>query len=303
MAKTNLKVMGHIVAFMTVFIWGITFISTKLLLNDFTPLEILLFRFTLGYVALLIIYPRFIKTKGLKEELLFIAAGISGVTLYFLFENIALTYTLASNVGIITAVAPFFTAIMAHFFLKGESFKPKFFVGFSVAMLGIILITLNGNFVLKLNPTGDILAILACFFWGIYSVLMRKITTLNHNNIGATRRVFFYGIVFMIPSTFFLDFDLNLSRFSNPINILNIVFLGLGASAICFVAWTWCVGILGAVKTSTYIYLVPVVTLVCSYFVLNENITIVALIGAILTILGLIISEKKDKKELPSSTD
>lgn len=298
MGKTNLKTIGHLVAFLTVFIWGTTFISTKLLLRSFSPLEVLIFRFVIGYICLLIIYPRFIKTKSFKEELLFILAGICGVTLYFLFENIALTYTLASNVGIITAIAPFFTAIMAHFFLKGESFKIQFFIGFSVAILGIILITFNGNYVLKLNPIGDILAVLACLFWALYSILMKKISTLNYHNIGCTRRVFFYGIVFMIPSTLFLDFNLDFSRFTNPINLINILFLGIGASALCFVTWNWCVKILGAVKTSTYIYLVPVITLASSYLVLNENITKIALIGAALTILGLIISEKKPKKKL-----
>lgn len=107
---------GHLLALLTILIWGTTFISTKILLKDFTPVEILFFRFLIGYFVLLLIYSRPIRTTSFKEELLFISAGLCGVTLYFLIENIALVYTLASNVGVIVSIAPFFTAVIAHFF-------------------------------------------------------------------------------------------------------------------------------------------------------------------------------------------
>lgn len=110
----------------------------------------------------------------LEKELLFAGAGLTGVTLYFLLENIALTYTFASNVGIIVAVVPFFTALLAHFLLKGEGFSRRFFLGFSAAFTGIFLIMANGAFVLELNPAGDILALGAAFVWAAYSILMKK---------------------------------------------------------------------------------------------------------------------------------
>ena len=82
------------------------------------------------------------------------------------------------------------------------------------------------------------------------------------------------------------------------LNLLNFLYLGLGASALCFVTWNWCVGILGAVKTSSYIYLVPVITIVASFLILRENITGVALIGACLTLVGLFLSERKEKRSI-----
>ncbi|WP_019419917.1 DMT family transporter [Paenibacillus sp. OSY-SE] len=288
---------GHLAALLTILIWGTTFISTKVLLVDFSPFEILFFRFTIGYAALLAVYPRFVKSKNIREELLFAAAGFCGVTMYFLLENIALTYTLASNVGIIASVAPFFTAVMAHFFLKGESLQPLFFAGFAVAMLGIVLIAFNGSYILRLNPKGDILAVLACIFWAMYSILMRKISGLGYHNIGCTRRVFFYGLLFMLPPLLLSDSHLGLERFAEPVNLLNILFLGLGASALCFVTWNWCVGVLGAIKTSAYIYLVPVITIAASYLFLHETITGAALLGTLLTLAGLFLSEKKHKKK------
>lgn len=298
MMKSKSIVAGHVTALLTIFIWGTTFISTKILLVDFSPFEILFFRFTIGYIALIALHPRLTKSKNIQEELLFAAAGFCGVTMYFLLENIALTHTLASNVGTLVSVSPFFTALMAHFFLKGEPLRPQFFAGFLVSILGIILIAFNGNYILKLSPQGDLLAILACLFWATYSILMRKISRLGYHTVGCTRRIFFYGLVFMAPVLLLSDFHFELSRFAKSVNLLNIIFLGLFASALCFVAWNWCVGILGAVKTSTYIYLVPVITIASSYLILKENITLTASLGTFLTIIGLFLSEKKTKGKI-----
>lgn len=253
--------------------------------------------FILGYMALLVIYPRRLKTNSLKEELFLMAAGITGVTLYFLLENIALTYTFASNVGVLVATAPLFTAILAHFLLQGEKLHSRFVVGFIVAIMGISLITFNGSFVLKLNPFGDFLATSAAAVWAVYSVLMRKISEFGHNNIGCTRKVFMYGLVFMLPALFFIEHQMEFSRFARPANLFNILFLGLGASALCFACWNWAVGILGAVKTSFYIYAQPVVTVVASALILREQITLIAGAGTLLTLAGLYISEQSPKEE------
>ncbi|WP_342481962.1 DMT family transporter [Paenibacillus sp. FSL L8-0340] len=284
---------GHLLALLTILIWGTTFISTKILLVDFTPIEILFFRFIIGYVALSLIYSRPLRTKSFKEELLFIEAGLCGVTLYFLVENIALVYTLASNVGVIVSIAPFFTALAAHFFLEEEKLNSQFMTGFLIALAGIVLIGLNGSFNLQLNPIGDLLAFLAPALWAIYSVLMRKISALQHHTIGATRRVFFYGLLFMLPALLLFDFRLGLDRLLSLSNVSNLLFLGLGASALCFVTWNRVVGILGAVKTSVYIYIVPVVTVAASALFLHENITWVTVAGTLLTLAGSYISERK----------
>ena len=111
---------GHLTAALTILIWGTTFISTKVLLEDFQPIEILVFRFVIGFVLLLLLSPRKLKTTGTGEELLFAGAGLCGICLYYLLENIALTYTLASNVGVIISAAPFFTAILAHILMKEQ---------------------------------------------------------------------------------------------------------------------------------------------------------------------------------------
>lgn len=286
---------GHLAALVTILIWGTTFISTKILLNEFQPIEILFIRFVLGFVILAIAYPKILHIKDKRKEITFALAGLCGVCLYYLLENIALTYTLAANVGVIISVAPFFTAIVSRLVSKDEKLRINFFVGFLVAMLGIFYISFNGQ-ALEINPLGDVLALVAAFIWALYSVLTRKISQYGYNTIQSTRRVFAYGLVFMIPALFVFGFDVELQQFSDPTNIFNILYLGAGASALCFVTWNVAVKILGAVKTSIYIYMVPVITVVTSVIILGEKITLMSGIGTVLTLLGLIISEYKGKK-------
>lgn len=287
------EITGHLFAFITIFIWGTTFISTKILLKAISPIEVLFLRFTIGFIVLLVVYPRRLKIKEIKQEFYFAAAGLCGVTLYYLLENIALTYTFASNVGVIISIAPFFTAILAHLFLDGEKLRLQFFTGFAVAVIGIFLISFNGSSHLKLNPLGDILAVLAAVIWAAYSVLTKKISGFHYNTIQATRRIFFYGLIFMIPALFVFEFEPNLDQLIQPVNLFNILFLGLGASALCFVTWNSAVKLLGAVKTSVYIYMVPVITVVTSVLVLHEKNTRTSVFGIVLTLAGLFISEIK----------
>ena len=292
----NKTMSGHLLAFFTIIVWGTTFISTKVLLKNFEPVEILFFRFLIGFAALCLAFPHRMRVTDRKQEKYFIGAGICGVTLYFLLENIALTYTLASNVGIIVSIAPFFTAILAHRFLDGERLRPSFFAGFAAAIAGIVLISLNGGGGLSFNPAGDILAVLAAVVWAFYSILTRKIGAFGYHTIQSTRRIFFYGLLFMVPAFFVFDFRLGLERFAQPENLMNILYLGLMASALCFATWNWAVKILGAVKTSVYIYMVPVVTVITSAIVLKEEITWQILLGMVLTMAGLFVSEGRFKR-------
>lgn len=297
---------AHILAFITIFIWGTTYISTKMLLVEFSPTEIMFYRFILAYLALLLAKPKRIPYKNPREELLFAGAGFCGVVLYFTLQNTCLVYTLASNAGVLVSVAPFFTAIFSFFLLKGEPLHRRFFIGFGISIIGIALISFNGNFILKLNPLGDLLAISCAVAWAAYCILMKKISVLNYNVLLCTRKIFFYGILLMVPILPIFGFQWNLARFTVLPNVLHMLFLGLGASALCFVTWNYAVGVLGAVRTSVYIYFNPVVTVVTSAIILHERITPIAIIGVVLILAGLSLSERKTllfKKEKKHEDD
>ena len=137
-------------------------------------MEILLFRFVIGFFALLIIYPKPIIGTSFKQKITFALAGICGITLYYLLENIALTYTTASAVGVIISTAPFSTAILSYFVLeKKEKLSFSFFMGFVISMAGICLLSFE-NLNVGINPLGDILAFISAIIWALYSVLSKK---------------------------------------------------------------------------------------------------------------------------------
>ena len=285
------KSKAYAAAGFTIFIWATTYISTKMLLVDFTATEITFFRFVIALAALFLMQPKGIPFQNLREELLFAAAGLSGVTLYFMLQNLSLTYTLASNAAVLVSVAPFFIAILSHFTLQGEPFRRQFFLGFLLAIAGIALISFNGNFILKLSPLGDLLALTSAIAWASYSIILKKLSAKGYQIVPFTRKIFFYGTLFLLPLLPLMDVRLGLDRFLRVQNLLNLLFLGLLASALCFVSWNFAVGVLGAVKTSVFIYLMPVITVFFSVLILREPLTWVAALGVALIILGLAVSE------------
>lgn len=303
---------GHGLALVTVLIWGVTFVSTKVLLEGCAPVEILLFRFALGYVALWAIRPRLLRVTGWRDELLFVVAGACGVALYFLLENIALVYTTASNVGVIVAVAPLFTGLIASFVLREGRLGLRFFLGFMLAIVGIALISfagggggLGGEAAVDggaLGLVGCLLALLAAIVWAIYSNISKRISARGYGTVLATRRTFFWGLLFMLPCLPLLGFHPDWAFIFTPLTLANLVFLGLGASALCYVMWNTAVRELGPVKTTAYIYLVPVVTIATSVVILGEPLTPAVIAGAVLTIAGLVISELKPRS-VPSASE
>ena len=126
----NKTMIGHILAFACIMIWGSTFVSSKILLDTFTPIELLFIRFLIGFLTLCILSPKILKLENRKDEIWYILSGLTGVFLYYFLESTALVHTYATNVGVIISIAPFFTSILAYLCFKDEPFKINFAIGF-----------------------------------------------------------------------------------------------------------------------------------------------------------------------------
>lgn len=288
---TNNKILLNLLALITVIIWSTTFISSRILLNIFTPTEVMFYRFVIAYIILLIIHPKFHKIHSLKEEFMFLICGITGGSLYFFTENSAIQISQVSNVGLIVATAPIITALLAHFFTKGEKLNRNLIYGFIVAICGVFLVMFNGSFMLRLNPIGDILALCAAVSWSVYSITTKKFGS-KYNPLYLTRKIFFYALVTMLPLIGTSGFSFNANKLSNINVIGNLLFLGVIASSLCYVVWNFTVDKLGVIKTNNYIYLIPAFTLLFSVMVLHEKITIYSAIGAFFIFLGVYVSER-----------
>ncbi len=296
----NKTAFGYTILAITIFLWGITFVSTKVLLQYLAPIDILFYRFLIGFVALCFVYPKSEKFTSLKNELLIFSAGVSGILLYFLAENIALQYTFASNAALLVSIAPVVTLILSVWINKDKSITRYSVFGCVLGLAGVFLVICNGSMHVEINPLGDFLAILAAVFWSFYCILLKRITGIK-NNIVLTRRIFFYGLLSMLPILAVTGLNTDRNILMLPSVAGNLLFLGLGASALCYVLWNFSVGVVGIVRATNFIYFIPAIGMITAVIVLDEILTFFAISGAVLISAGVYIADKGSRTKLLSA--
>ena len=296
----NKQLIYHFVAFLVVAIWGSTFVVTKLLLlAGLSPAHIFTLRFVIAY-ALLLFFAAFKHpfrwfAKDWKDELLMLGLGLAGGSLYFLTENAAMNYTTTTNTSLIVCLCPLFAALLISLFYHDQRLRGIQIVGSLLAAAGVVIVELNGHFVLHLSPAGDALAFAACLCWAVYSLLMIPACK-RYDTLFITRKLFFYGLVTMIPYYIVFPQWPPLEALLEPQTIVELLFLGAIASTLCYYLWGWVIRRLGAVVATNYVYFNPVITIVCAWIVLSENITEWFLLGTALILVGMFLADKKTKK-------
>ena len=293
------RFLPHIVAFLVVTVWGTTFVFTKLLLfGGLTPAQIFILRFIIAYILLL----GYCLVRGIQwlsntwqDELLMVALGMTGGSLYFLTENSAMNYTTTTNTSIIVSLCPLFASAFIGLFYKSERLSRLQSFGSLMAAAGVFVVVMNGHFVLHLSPLGDALAFGACLCWAFYSLLMIPANK-RYDALFITRKVFFYGLVSMIPYLIIYP-ELNIHLLLiQPEMMWNLLFLGCVASMLCYLMWAWVLKRLGAVVATNYVYLNPVITIVFAWIILAEEITPWFIFGTLLILFGMYLVDTKRKK-------
>lgn len=283
----------HLIAILTVGIWGLTFISTKVLIeHGLSPQEIFLLRFLMAYLGIWFISPRKLFADNWKDELWLLWGGVTGGSFYFFTENTALEITLATNVAFIVCTAPLLTIILSLLIYKKEKATAGLVGGSLLALAGVALVVYNGHFILKISPLGDFLTLLAAFFWAFYSLIMKKMSG-RYRTTFITRKIFFYGILTILPAFILHPWQFSLSGLWQPAVWMNLLFLGVLASLVCFVVWNIILKQLGTVRASNYIYLNPLFTLIGSAVLLDEQFTVMSLMGAMLILGGVYWAGKR----------
>ncbi|MDE6810522.1 MAG: DMT family transporter [Muribaculaceae bacterium] len=281
----------NLLALLTVGVWGITFVSTKILLSDgLTPTWIFITRFALAYICVLILYHKKLWSNSVKDELCMVAMGLTGGSFYFITENSALRLTFASNVSLIICTAPILTMFLNSIIYKNKV-GVKAAVGSGLAISGVAIVVLNGSLKFGLNPYGDLLTFLAALSWASYCMLLKFMNT-RYSNLMITRKVFFYGCLSALIYSIFEPFPELSSGYVISRVIFNLLFLSLIASFLCYIIWNKAVQVLGPNKTSNYIYFTPLITVIASTIILNEPISCWLIIGATVIIVGVYMSSK-----------
>lgn len=296
--KSGSLALWHLLAILTVAFWGTSFVSTKVLLNHgFTAVQIFTLRFAVTYLILLVASHRQFCCSNWKHELVMFICGITGCTLYFWAENTALTLSPSSNVSLIVCTNPLLTMIFGGILYKAERLGKRQVTGCLITFVGMVLVVLNGKFILKLSPVGDMLAFTSSVMWAVYSLVVRRLNGV-YSTLFITRKMFFYGALTSIPALFVeaggnasKAFDIPWHNFAEPVVSLNFLCLTVFSSLFGYLIWNKVLKQLGTVLASNYIYAIPLVTIITAVIALGEHITPVAITGAVAIVAGMVLAE------------
>ena len=246
--------MKYFIAIMVVATWGTTFVSSKVLLNSgLMPADIFFYRFLMAYFIMLFVCHKKLRADNIKDELTFLGLGLMGGSIYFLTENMALSYSTTANVSILVSTTPIITAFVLALFYKNERMKLRQIIGSFIAFIGVTLIVLNGQLNLHLNPLGDTLALMAATTWAFYSLFMKRVMG-RYSSDFITRKIFFYGVLTILPYFAIVQpLDTDTSLLFKPHIIGNLIFLGVIASSLAYLMWSWALREIGTVKASKHI--------------------------------------------------
>ncbi len=290
-AISRQRTLYNILALITVAFWGLTFISTKILISSgLTPTWIFIIRFAIAYLCILTISHRRLWASTRADELCLAAMGLTGGSLYFIAENTALRFTYASNVSLIICAAPVLTMFLGRIFFK-DRISLRAIMGSMLALCGVTIVILNGSMNFGLSPKGDFLTLLAALLWAAYCILLKRMSG-RYSNLFITRKVFFYGFASALLFCIFEPLPDFAVSGSLLIVILNLLFLGVIASFLCYILWNNAVKVLGPEKTANYIYFTPLVTILASTAILAEPVTIWTIAGGAAIIAGVYLTAK-----------
>ena len=286
----------HVAAFAMILVWGISFLNTRVLLDSgLTPTEIFVSRFTIAYLSLLAISRFKVQLVGWRDELLLVVCGIAGGSAYFIAENTALKLTLISDVAVLVCIAPLTTALVGAMFYRDERITWMTCLGMIIAFIGSAMLALRKGFVWGDSVLGDMLAMLAALVWAFYPMALKKLNR-TYSTLFITRKMFFYGVLSALPLLALEDKQLDLVVLKQPVVWGNLLYLGLICSMAAYFIWGITVKRIGAVRASNYFYLSPIISMIAAAIWFGERTTVIAYIGCVMILTGVIIAEKFKRK-------
>ena len=290
----NATLRGHLLALLAVLIWGMTFIASKVLVGLLDPTWYIVIRFTIAWAALFCLAPKPCPLLSLRRELRLIACGLAGVTLYYIFQNVALVYSTASNTGVISASSPLFTALILWVFGRRVKLSWLYFLGFLLCIGGVAVISFHGGGGTGVHLLGDAFALAAAAAWGAYCAIILKNEGSGLSQTQLTRKIFFWGVLLTIPAALVMGDPVPLTVFTQGGLTFwgNLLFASLGSSALCYLIWGRATELIGAGTTSVYLYLLPVVSVIGAAVILGEPVDMVTAAAIAVILIGLVFSQK-----------
>ncbi|MBT3168750.1 MAG: EamA family transporter [Candidatus Cloacimonetes bacterium] len=278
--------------FAAIIFWGISFISTRILLNnDFSPNIITFLRFAIAAILFHFFQKRKQQIEK-KDKKYFIIMAISGVSMFYFFENSAVKYTTIANTTLAIATVPLFMLLTAHFIFKKKLCWQNF-IGIPLGLFGTFLLFRQDILTNGVHLKGDLLAFGASFLWVIYSFAFKKVME-KYDTLFITAKIIFYGVIFLIPIILFEYKSFFIIKL-NLISIVHLVFLAVFCSFLAYLFWNIATKKIGVKITSNFILIIPILSIIFSHFFLNESFSENIILASILIISGAYLTSISDK--------
>jgi drug/metabolite transporter (DMT)-like permease len=287
---SNSKFLPYLEAVFAVIVWGASFIATKIVLRDISPVAIVWLRFAMGLIILgiAVAMRRQFSLLNRNEWLYFALLGFLGITFHQWLQSNALETSEASTTAWIVSTTPVFMALLGWVVLREQLAWIKI-AGILLAFVGVLLVVYDGNLkaisLRSFGKPGDILILISAINWAVFSVLSRR-GLKAHPAALMMFYVMSFGWVF-ISILFFTT--TNLSEFGRLTTNgwLGIAFLGIFCSGLAYIAWYDALKALSAAQTGVFLYIEPLVTVVVAFLILGEAITLASLLGGGIIIFGV----------------
>lgn len=279
----------------TVVVWGFSFLSIKVVLDVIPPMTMAFIRFLIASILLYFVIRRVEpNTKLAREDLLLtVLAGVIGVSLYFYFENNGVKLITASAASIIVSSVPVLTLIADAIFFKTPMSKLKVFSVF-LSVLGVYFVVGGGIYGIALegSAVGYLMMLGAAVSWALYCVVTKPLFK-KYSQLAIVFYQSVFGTIALLP--FALMEKTNWKAVTTGI-VFNVLFLGIVCSAIAYYFYVYAMDKMGIGESSFFLNLVPVVTVIASYFILGESIKINQAVGGIIVIAAVYLAGWPDKK-------
>lgn len=272
----------------TVFFWGISFISTKIVLRELPPSTIALIRFAIASFVLAILLqklePGFKITR--REMPRFMLSGLFGITLYFFFENTGISLTTAVNASLIVTFVPLITILLDVLFYHSR-ITPLKVAGATIALIGTYLsVTANGQISFSSSHfKGNLYMVGAMFVWAFYTLINKSLHG-KYSGLSMTTYQALFGTAFLVPLALL---EIKRWQLISATSFFHIIFLALCCSVAGYLFYNYALKHLDVTVTTIYLNLVPVVGVAGGFILLSETVLPIQLIGGLITLVALVI--------------
>lgn len=289
--SSRVKFLANAGMLATATLWGLSFISTRVLSDQgMHPVEIYMYRFLMAYLVLLAVCHKHILSYSWRDEGLFVLLGLTGGSIYFIAENIAVTLTDVANVSLITTMSPIITVFLVAALYRNERPSQWIVIGSFIAIVGVVMVVFGGGEGASFHPAGDLLALGAAVSFSVYSIIIKKLNV-TYSSLFITRKSFFYGLVTALPLMLMEPEHMALSQLASVDVLGNLLFLGIVCSLLGFLAMARAIQVIGPVKANNYLYVQPIVTMIAGWIILGERVLWTGWTGCALIIGGLWLGE------------